>query len=107
MSPNWKSLDSSHEDSTHGQGSRSCGGIIARKRVKKDGRTPKKLWHDLLTDYTNSFDGHSFFGGLEPNLVDFAAFGYMRSISPFKQFKLLEEHEMGMKWYRLMEQQLK
>ena len=23
-------------------------GIIAKKRVKKDGRTPKKLWHDLL-----------------------------------------------------------
>ena len=82
-------------------------GIIARKRVKKDGRTPKKLWHDLLTEYTASFDGQSYFGGEKPNLVDFAAFGYMRSISPFKQFKLLEEHEMGMKWYRLMEQQLK
>jgi hypothetical protein len=61
----------------------------------------------LLTEYTASFDGQSYFGGEKPNLVDFAAFGYMRSISPFKQFKLLEEHEMGMKWYRLMEQQLK
>ena len=68
-------------------------GIIARKRVKKDGRTPKKLWHDLLTEYTESFDGEPFFGGQQPNLVDFAAFGYMRSISPFKQFKHLEDHE--------------
>ena len=82
-------------------------GIIARKRVKKDGRTPKKLWHDLLTDYTESFDGEPFFGGQQPNLVDFAAFGYMRSISPFKQFKHLEEHEKGMNWYNLMVQQLK
>ena len=82
-------------------------GIIARKRVKKDGRTPKKLWHDLLTEYTESFDGKPFFGGQQPNLVDFAAFGYMRSISPFKQFKHLEEHEEGMKWYNLMVQQLK
>ena len=82
-------------------------GIIARKRVNKDGRTPKKLWHDLLTEYTESFDGKPFFGGQQPNLVDFAAFGYMRSISPFKQFKHLEEHEEGMKWYNLMVQQLK
>ena len=82
-------------------------GIIARKRVKKDGRTPKKLWHDLLTEYTESFDGEPFFGGQQPNLVDFAAFGYMRSISPFKQFKHLEEHEKGMNWYNLMVQQLK
>ena len=82
-------------------------GIIARKRVKKDGRTPKKLWHDLLTEYTESFDGEPFFGGQQPNLVDFAAFGYMRSISPFKQFKHLEDHEKGMNWYNLMVQQLK
>ena len=82
-------------------------GIIARKRVKKDGRTPKKLWHDLLTEYTESLDGEPFFGGQQPNLVDFAAFGYMRSISPFKQFKHLEDHEKGMKWYNLMVQQLK
>ena len=82
-------------------------GIIARKHVKKDGRTPKKLWHDLLTEYTESFDGEPFFGGQQPNLVDFAAFGYMRSISPFKQFKHLEDHEKGMNWYNLMVQQLK
>ena len=82
-------------------------GIIARKRVKKDGRSPRKLWHDLLTEYTESFDGTPFFGGQQPNLVDFAAFGYMRSISPFKQFKHLEEHEKGMNWYNLMIQQLK
>ena len=82
-------------------------GIIARKRVKKDGRSPRKLWHDLLTEYTESFDGEPFFGGQQPNLVDFAAFGYMRSISPFKQFKHLEEHEKGMNWYNLMIQQLK
>ena len=82
-------------------------GIIAKKRVKKDGRTPKKLWHDLLTEYTSSFQGKPFFGGTEPNLVDFAAFGYIRSISPFKQFKVLEEHKDGMTWYNLMIQQLK
>jgi glutathione S-transferase len=81
-------------------------GIIARKRVKKDGRTPKKLWHDLLTEYTESLEGNDFFGGNHPDLVDFAAFGYMRSVSPFKQFRLLEEHENGMVWYRKMEQHL-
>ena len=61
-------------------------GIIARKRVKKDGRKPKQLWHDLLTEFTNAHDGKDFFGGETPDLVDFSVFGYMRSVSPFKQF---------------------
>jgi microsomal prostaglandin-E synthase 2 len=78
-------------------------GIIARKRVKKDGRTPKKLWHDLLTEFTDEHGEHAFFGGDSPDLVDFGMFGYVRSISPFPQFTLLEDHQKGMAWYRRME----
>ena len=78
-------------------------GIIARSRVKKDGRTPKQLWHDLLTEFTNEFGDAPFFGGEHPDLVDLAAFGYMRSISPFPQFSQLVEHENGMAWYRRIE----
>ena len=78
-------------------------GIIARSRVKKDGRKPKQLWHDLLTEFTDEFGGAPFFGGQEPDLVDLAAFGYMRSISPFPQFSQLEDHENGMGWYRRIE----
>ena len=78
-------------------------GIIARTRVKKDGRKPKQLWHDLLTEFTDEFGGAAFFGGEKPDLVDLAAFGYMRSISPFPQFSQLEEHENGMAWYRRIE----
>ena len=78
-------------------------GIIARKRVKKDGRTPKKLWHDLLTEFTAAHESKPFFGGETPDLVDFAAYGYMRSISPFPQFSLLTDHEPGMAWYNRME----
>jgi len=78
-------------------------GIIARSRVKKDGRKPKQLWHDLLTEFTNEFGGSPFFGGERPNLVDIAAFGYMRSISPFPQFEQLTDHENGMAWYRQIE----
>ncbi|RPG68619.1 MAG: glutathione S-transferase [Euryarchaeota archaeon TMED99] len=81
-------------------------GIIARKRVKKDGRKPKQLWHDLLTDFTNAHDGKDFFGGETPDLVDFSVFGYMRSVSPFPQFSLLEDHEMGMAWYQRMEKSI-
>ena len=81
-------------------------GIIARKRVKKDGRKPKQLWHDLLTDFTNAHDGKNFFGGETPDLVDFSVFGYMRSVSPFPQFSLLEDHEMGMAWYQRMEKSI-
>lgn len=81
-------------------------GIIARKRVKKDGRKPKQLWHDLLTEFTASHDGKDFFGGTGPDLVDFAAFGYMRSISPFPQFKLLTDHDAGIAWYNRMERTL-
>ena len=81
-------------------------GIIARKRVKKDGRKPKQLWHDLLTEFTNAHDGKNFFGGETPDLVDFSVFGYMRSISPFPQFSLLEDHEMGMAWYQRMEKSI-
>jgi len=77
-------------------------GIIARSRVKKDGRTPQQLWHDLLDDFTNEVGEETFFGGQTPDLVDFAAFGYMRSISPFKQFSLLTNHEKGMAWYNRM-----
>ncbi len=82
-------------------------GFIARSRVKKDGRTPKQLWHDLLTEFTNEFGEAPFFGGQKPDLVDFAAFGYMRSISPFPQFSQLENHENGMAWYRRIEGTLK
>ncbi|MDB4758636.1 hypothetical protein OAG22_03110, partial [Candidatus Poseidoniaceae archaeon] len=82
-------------------------GIIAKKRVKKDGRTPKKLWHDLLTEFTSEHGTEPFFGGASPDLVDFAVFGYARSISPFPQFALLEDHEKGMAWYRRMEGTLK
>ena len=78
-------------------------GIIARSRVKKDGRTPKQLWHDLLTEFTNEFGDAPFFGGEHPDLVDLAAFGYMRSISPFPQFSQLVEHENWMAWYRRIE----
>ena len=49
-------------------------GIIARKRVKKDGRSPKKLWHDLLSEFTAAHDAQPFFGGENPDLVDFAAY---------------------------------
>lgn len=79
-------------------------GIIAKKRVKKDGRKPKQLWHDLLTEFTNEHNGKNFFGGDSPNIVDFSVFGYMRSISPFSQFSLLEDHTNGMTWYNRMEQ---
>ncbi len=78
-------------------------GIIAKKRVKKDGRKPKQLWHDLLTEFTTAHEGQPFFGGASPDLVDFSAFGYMRSISPFPQFNLLTDHEAGMAWYKRME----
>ena len=81
-------------------------GIIARKRVKKDGRKPKQLWHDLLTEFTNAHDGKDFFGGETPDLVDFSVFGYMRSVSPFPQFSLLEDHEMGMALYQRMEKSI-
>ena len=77
-------------------------GIIARKRVKSDGRSPKKLWHDLLTEFTQAHNSQRFFGGDQPDIVDFAAFGYMRSISPFPQFSLLEDHKAGMAWYGRM-----
>tara|TARA_B100001093_G_scaffold516803_1_gene596499 strand:+ start:42450 stop:43199 length:750 start_codon:yes stop_codon:yes gene_type:complete len=79
-------------------------GIIAKKRVKKDGRKPKQLWHDLLTEFTDEHGEHSFFGGDSPDLVDFAVYGYMRSISPFPQFSLLQDHANGMEWYHRMEQ---
>ena len=82
-------------------------GIIARTRVKKDGRKPKQLWHDLLTEFTDEFGESPFFGGDLPDLVDLAAFGYMRSISPFPQFSQLEDHENGIAWYRRVEATLK
>ena len=82
-------------------------GFIARSRVKKDGRTPKQLWHDLLTEFTDEMGHSPFFGGQKPDLVDLAAFGYMRSISPFPQFSQLEDHEKGMNWYRGIEKTLK
>ncbi len=74
-------------------------GFIARKRVKRDGRTPKALWHDLLTEFTDAFEGAPFFGGAEPNMVDFAAYGYVRSTADYPQFAQVREHAAGMAWY--------
>ena len=81
-------------------------GIIAKKRVKKDGRKPKQLWHDLLTEFTEAHEQRPFFGGDSPDLVDFAAFGYVRSISPYPQFEQLADHANGMAWYKRMEASL-
>ncbi|MGY8701588.1 MAG: glutathione S-transferase [Candidatus Poseidoniales archaeon] len=82
-------------------------GIIARSRVKKDGRKPKQLWHDLLSEWCEEVGEADFFGGNTPNMVDIAAFGYMRSISPFSQFSQLQDHEKGMAWYNRVEATLK
>lgn len=82
-------------------------GIIARSRVKKDGRKPKQLWHDLLSEWCEEIGEVDFFGGNSPNMVDIAAFGYMRSISPFSQFSQLQDHEKGMAWYNKVEATLK
>ena len=82
-------------------------GIIARSRVKKDGRKPKELWHDLLSEWCEEIGEVDFFGGNSPNMVDIAAFGYMRSISPFSQFSQLQDHEKGMAWYNRVETTLK
>mgnify|MGYP001186297961 FL=1 len=82
-------------------------GIIARSRVKKDGRKPKELWHDLLSEWCEEIGEVDFFGGNSPNMVDIAAFGYMRSISPFSQFSQLQDHEKGMAWYNRVEATLK
>ena len=78
-------------------------GIIAKKRIKNDGRSPKNLWHDLLDEFTAEFENSTFFAGDEPGIVDFAAYGYMKSISPFPQFAQLTDHAEGMKWYNSME----
>ena len=53
-------------------------------------------------EFTDAFEGQPFFGGDHPDLVDFAAFGYMRSISPFPQFDQLRDHAAGMAWYNEM-----
>jgi glutathione S-transferase len=74
-------------------------GIIAKKRVKADGRTPKQRWHDLLGEFTDAFDGQPFFGGEAPDLVDLAAYGYMRSCADYPQFGQLRDHTAGMAWY--------
>lgn len=82
-------------------------GFIARSRVKKDGRKPKQLWHDLLNEWCEEIGEADFFGESSPNMVDIAAFGYMRSISPFSQFSQLQDHEKGMAWYNRVEATLK
>ena len=74
--------------------------------MKKDGRKPKQLWHDLLSEFTDEFNGNSSLGD-SPNLVDLAAFGYVRSISPYPQFSQIEDHAAGMDWYRAVEATLK
>ena len=79
--------------------------LIAKKRIrKKFGKNnPKTIWHNLLDEFTAEFENSSFFAGDEPGIVDFAAYGYMKSISPYPQFEQLTDHAEGMKWYNSME----
>lgn len=79
--------------------------LIAKIRIRKKfgKKKPKQIWHDLLDEFTSEFTGNSFFSGEEPGLVDFAAYGYMKSVSPYPQFELLKDHTAGMKWYNAME----
>ena len=43
-------------------------GNHSKKRIKNDGRAPKKLWHDLLDEFTAEFEKSTFFAGDEPVL---------------------------------------
>ena len=80
---------------------------IMRKRSQEGRKNSEKLWHDLLSEFTEQFGDKPFFGGEKPDLIDLAAFGYVRSISPYSQFSQLEDHEAGMNWYRAVEATLK
>ena len=77
-------------------------GIIARKRVKKDGRSPKKLWHDLLSEFTDAFDGQPFFGGEQSGFGGLCSLRLHAFDLPFPQFDQLQDHEAGMTWYEGM-----
>lgn len=77
-------------------------GFIAKKRVKKDGRTPKKLWHDLLDEWMAEIGDKMFFGGDKPDAVDLVVFGYIRSISPYSQFAQIMDHQGSKEWYNSM-----
>lgn len=79
-------------------------GFIARKRVKKDGRKPKQLWHDLLNEFLGSFNNKNFFGGDSPDMIDLVAFGYVSSIEPYPQFSQLADHKEGMVWFNAMKE---
>ena len=77
--------------------------LIAGRKMKADGRRSERLWHDLLDEGGDAIGEDPFLGGSTPSIADLAAFGYMRSISPFKQFRTLEAHDRGIAFYRRME----
>jgi len=78
-------------------------GIIARKRTKNSGMKPQELWHHLLDEWINEIGNQPFFGGKEPDIVDLAVFGYMKSIELHnKAFRLIQEHTEGMVWFNRM-----
>lgn len=77
--------------------------LIAGRKMKADGRKPERLWHDLLDEWCDAIGEDPFLGGSTPSIADLAAFGYMRSISPFKQFRTLEAHDRGIAFYRRIE----
>ena len=78
-------------------------GIIARKRTKNSGMKPQELWHHLLDEWINEVGNQPFFGGNEPDIVDLAVFGYMKSIELHnKAFRLIQEHADGMAWFNRM-----
>ncbi|MDP6856790.1 MAG: glutathione S-transferase family protein [Candidatus Thalassarchaeaceae archaeon] len=78
-------------------------GIIARKRAKNSGMKPQELWHHLLDEWINEVGNQPFFGGNEPDIVDLAVFGYMKSIELHnKAFRLIQEHADGMAWFNRM-----
>lgn len=79
-------------------------GFIARKRVKKDGRKPKQLWHDLLDEFIGAFNDGQFFGGESPDMIDLVAFGYVSSIEPYPQFSQVTDHKAGMTWFKAMKE---
>ena len=78
-------------------------GIIARKRTKNTGMSPKQLWHHLLDQWTNEIGKSPFFGGDNPDLVDLIVYGYMQSVEMHpKAFSQIEEHKAGMMWFKRM-----
>ena len=87
------------------------GAFIMNKVAKKRARelsidNPVSYLKEKLNEWVVKLNNQPFNGGDQPNGVDCAAYGILRSIEKLEDFNIVQSHTQAYAWYQKMQQRI-